>query len=220
MSLVSLADLKDYLGIADNSQDDYLNSEIALFDETVLNYCNRIFEQTTVTETIYYDDFKDEKDHFLYHFPIISITSITEKHPDQSDVLVTDYRVNKRLGSIELVNSYNQKSWLFQNYALGASLDIVYEAGYTSVPLEIQEAIKSLIQVRYNKKQSGVDLNFGNNVQRISIPGVMGIDFDYTLNNNQRTNRYGMLLGDYLNVFDVYRSERIIIGDRTEIYLS
>lgn len=223
MSLVTLSDLKDYLGIlpADTSQDTYLNSEITLFDDAVLNYCNRVFEQTTVTETIYYDDFKDKKEHYLYHHPIISITSITEKHPDQNDVLVLDYRLNKRIGRIEVIeNSFHQRSWLFQNYTIGASLEIVYEAGYSVVPLEIQESIKSLIQARYNKKQAGVDLNFGNNVQRISVPGVMGIDFDYTLNSNERKNKYGMILGDYLNVFDNYRSERTMIGDRSEVYLA
>jgi len=221
MSLVSLADLKDYLGIVDNSQDTYLNGEIALFDETVLNYCNRVFEQTTVTETIYYDDFKDSMEHYLYHHPVISITSITEKHPDNSDVVTTNYRLNKRVGKIEITDSdFYQRSFLFQNYNVGARLEIVYEAGYATVPLEIQEAIKSLIQARYNKKQSGVDLNFGNNVQRMSIPGVMSIDFDYTLNNNERKNKYGMLLGDYLNVFDNYRSERTLIGERSEAYLA
>lgn len=220
MSLVSLSDMKDYLGIADASQDAYLTSELALFDSTVLNYCNRVFEQTTVTETIYFDDFKDRRDYYLYHSPVISVTSITEKQVGSDDIVLTNYRLNKRLGKLEIIESdYNQRSWLFQNYNVGASLVMVYEAGYSVVPLEIQECIKALIQGRYNKKQSGVDLNFGNNVQRISVPGVMGIDFDYTLNSNERGNKYGMLLGDYLNVFDNYRSERTIIGENSEVYL-
>ena len=108
---------------------------------------------------------------------------------------------------------------LFTNYVIGAYIDVVYDAGYATVPLEIQESIKQLIQARYNRKQSGVDFNFGSNVQRINIPGVMGIDFDYTLNTNERANKFGMILGDYLNVFDAYRSERTITGDRTEVYL-
>jgi hypothetical protein len=58
-----------------------------------------------------------------------------------------------------------------------------------------------------------VALNFGSNVQRISVPGVMGIDFDYTLSTNERNNKYGMILGDYLNVFDNYRSERTLVGE-------
>ena len=222
MSLVALDDLKDYLGVplVDTQYDAYLNGEIALYDETVLNYCNRVFEQTTVTETIYYDDFKDRRSHSLYYNPAISITSITEKQPDYIDVDVTDFRINKRVAKLEILEtSYNQRSFLFQNYTAGASLVIVYEAGYATVPLEIQESIKALIQARFNRKQAGVDLNFGNNVQRLNIPGVMGIDFDYTLNSNERKNKYGMILGDYLNVFDNYRSERTIIGEASEIYL-
>lgn len=222
MSLVTLDDMKTYLGISlvDTSQDAYLTGELNLFTETVLNYCNRVFEQTTVTETIYFENFSEIRDYYLYHNPVISITSITEKQPNSADVAITNYRINKRLGKLEILDdSFYQKSFLFQNYNIGASLVMVYEAGYATVPLEIQESVKALIQGRYNKKQSGVDLNFGNNVQRISIPGVMGIDFDYTLNSNERKNKYGMLLGDYLNVFDNYRSERTIIGDSSEVYL-
>jgi len=221
MSLVTLDSVKTYLGIdpMDTTQDDFLNSEIALFDETVQNYCNRIFEVNTYTETIYYDDFKDSFEHYLYHHPISTITSVTEKAPNATDE-VQEYRINKRTGGLVVVDDYGKKKRLFTNYVIGAYLEIVYDAGYATVPMEIQESIKALIQQRYNRRQSGVDLNFGNNVQRISIPGVMGIDFDYTLNSNERQNKYGMLLGDYLNVFDNYRSERTVIGDLTEVYLA
>jgi hypothetical protein len=220
MSLVALDDLKTYLGIdlIDTSQDAFLNGEIALFDETVQNYCNRIFEVNTYTETIYYDDFKDDFEYTLYHHPVSLITSVTEKAPDAPDELQT-FRLNKRTGNLVLTNDSGVKKRLFSNYSTGAYLEIIYDAGYATVPLEIQEAVKALIQQRYNRKNAGIDLNFGNNVQRISIPGVMGIDFDYTLNSNERQNKYGMLLGDYLNVFDNYRSERTIVGDNTKVYL-
>lgn len=221
MSLVALNDLKTYLGIdlIDTSQDSFLNSEIALFDETVQNYCNRIFEVNSYTEVIHYDDFRDYNEHTLYHFPVATITSIKEKYVGMDDV-TRNYRLNKKTGTIVLVDEYNVKEMLFNNYSMGASLEIIYSAGYATVPLEIQEAVKSLIQARYNRKNSGVDLNFGNNVQRISIPGVMGIDFDYTLNSNERSSKYGMLLGDYVNIFDNYRSERTILGEKSEVYLT
>lgn len=221
MSLVALNDLKTYLGIdlGDTSEDAFLNSEIALFDETVQNYCNRILEVNSYTETIYYDDFKDDFEYQLYHFPIQSITSVTEKAMDVTDEIRT-YRINKKSGSLVLTGDYGEKQRLFVNYSLGAYLEIVYSAGYSTVPLEIQEAIKSLIQARYNRKKSGVDINFGNNVQRLNIPGVMGIDFDYTLSTNERSNKYGMILGDYLNIFDNYRSERTLIGDNSQVYIT
>lgn len=65
MSLVTLTDLKVYLGIDElnTDYDVYLNSEITLFDDLV-------------------DDFE----YLLYHFPIQSITSVTKKLPGQDDI--------------------------------------------------------------------------------------------------------------------------------------
>lgn len=218
--LVELDDLKTRLGIAlgDTTQDAFLTTEIAIFSETVSNYCNRVFDQTSFTETFYHQDIGDETSYMLYHFPIISVTSVTEKDVDQADVVLTS-RVNNRLGQLKVLNSSSFIGRLFQNYTTSASIEVVYEAGYATIPLDIQEAVMSLIQVRYNKKQSGVDLNFGSNVQRINITGVMGIDFDYSLSGNDRNTKYGAILGDYLNVFDSYKSERTIIGDSQVAYL-
>ena len=65
---------------------------------------------------------------------------------------------------------------------------------------------------RYNKKSSGVDLNFGSDVQRVSIPGAISIDFDYSLSNNERKSAYGVILGSNSNILDDWRSERSVIG--------
>ena len=215
--LVSLSDMKEYLGIApgDTTYDDYLNGELSLFSNTVETYCNRKFEIDTYVERIYHRDFYNKKDHLLYHTPIISIASAIEKAKDETDTTVNTL-VNKRTGKLNILDDSEYFTAMFNNTGANGYMDITYDAGYSVVPLEVQEAIKSLIQARYNKKLSGVDLNFGANVQRISVPGVMGIDFDYTLSTNERTNKYGMILGDYQNVLDNYRSERTLIGD-TEV---
>ena len=80
------------------------------------------------------------------------------------------------------------------------------------MPTTIQYVVKAIVEERYNKKLSGVSLNFGSDVQRISIPGTISIDFDYTLTSNDRVNAFGNLLGSYLNLLDFYRSERAILG--------
>lgn len=216
--LVTLDKMKEYLGIADASQDTYLTGELELFTETIQNYCNRVFEVTTINERIYHRDFYNVKTHYLYHFPIDSITSATEKAKDEDDtVLVT--LVNNKTGKLSILDDSEYFTQLFANTGRNGYMDIVYEAGYRSVPAEIQETVKQLVQARYNKKQSGVDFNFGSNVQRISVPGVIGIDFDYTLSTNDRKSKYGMILGDYLNVLDSYSSERTILGETELSYL-
>ena len=216
--LVSLEDMKEYLGIVDTSQDAYLTSELILFTETIENYCNRVFEVFTYTEKIFHKDFYNRRAYHLYHFPVVTITSATEKAKDEDDVIVAT-QLNKRTGKIQMLDDNEYFKALFSNTGSNGYMEIVYDAGYATVPLEVQEAVKQLVQARYNKKESGVDFNFGSNVQRVSIPGVMGIDFDYTLTTNERTNKYGMILGDYQNIFDNYRSERTLIGDSEVSYL-
>ena len=216
--LVSLVDMKDYLGVTGTAEDDYLNSELSLFTETVENYCNRKFEVASYTERIYHRDFYNVRDYYLYHFPVVSITSATEKAKDESDVVLGTL-VNKRLGKVNVLDDNEYLTKLFNNSGSNGYIEFIYDSGYATVPLEVQEAVKQLVQARYNKRNSGVDFNFGSNVQRISVPGVIGIDFDYTLSTNERSNKYGMILGDYQNVFDNYRSERTIIGETQVTYL-
>tara|TARA_R110000787_G_scaffold5686_9_gene20559 strand:- start:1357 stop:2016 length:660 start_codon:yes stop_codon:yes gene_type:complete len=212
--LVELDDLKNRLEIplVDTSQDVYLNGEIALFSESVENYCNRKFEVASYVEKIFHADFYNTMYHYLYHFPISTITTVVEKAKDETDTIL-DSSVNNRTGKFNVVDDCDFRQKLFNNTGRNGYIEITYDAGYATIPLEIQESVFSLIEARYNKKQSGVALNFGSNVQRISVPGVMGIDFDYTLSTNERNNKYGMILGDYLNVFDNYRSERTLFGD-------
>lgn len=219
MALITLNEIKDYLGIdpLNTDNDAYLNSEIVLFSNAIENYCNRKFEIDSYTETFYKEDFQLKKEYLLYHFPIVDVLNVVEKDNDGFSQNLT-YRVNKRLGN--LVNTVDGVSkYFFQNTGKDGFIDIIYTAGYATIPSEIKECISSLIQGRFNKKESGIDFNFGNNVQRVNIPGVMGIDFDYTLATNDRKNRFGMILGDWQNVLDFYVSERTLIGESNIKYL-
>ncbi len=220
MSLVTLDDTKNRLGIslADPQYDVYLTSEIALFSDTIEKYCNRLFNLSTYTETFYRQDFNGDDNYVLYHFPVDVVTTVTEKAPDCPDV-ARDSRVNNRTGMLSLTVDGIRKS-LFQNTGNSGYIEVDYDAGFADIPLDIQECVFSLIEGRFNKMQAGVALNFGNNVQRISIPGVMGIDFDYTLSSNDRKTKYGMILGDWQNVLDNYVSERTVTGETSIKYWS
>lgn len=215
--LVDLDSMKTYLGIplGDTSQDVYLTGELTLFSNTVENYCNRKFEVATYTEKIFHRDFYNTQFHILYHHPVVTVNTATEKALNETDTVLSTL-VNERTGKLNILDDNEYFTQLFNNTGANGYMEINYDAGYATVPLEIQEAIKALIEARYNKKESGVALNFGANVQRVSVPGVIGIDFDYTLSTNERTNKYGMILGDYQNVLDNFRSERTLIGD-TEV---
>ena len=222
--LVSLEDIKTYLGETTIDYDTFLTERLNLYTSAINNYCGRVFEAGDYTQDFYRTNFEDDADIFLYQYPINSIATVktvsTLLGVDTKTTLETyDYRSNNKIGKVLRIDGGVSRSW-FGDLDLNSRIEVIYNAGYVTIPLEIQSVIKSLVEQDYNKKKSGVDINFGKDVQRMAIPGVLSLDFDYTLQQNERNVRFGMLLGDYVNILDFYRSERPLIGEIKENYVS
>lgn len=204
--IVSLEQMKEYLGLEDTDFDDFLTEQLTLIQSTIEAYCRRSFEEKTYVQTFYSDDHSYSKNLTLFHFPVTELQDGDVKEDGES-LDEEAYRIHKPTGKIIRTDG--------NAFFYGVdSVEVTYKAGYASadMPPVVISAIKSLVQERYNKKKSGVDLNFGSDVQRISIPGAMSIDFDYSLQNNDRSSTFGLILGNYVNTLDFYRSERAIIG--------
>lgn len=196
--LVSLADMKTFLGISVNTYDAFLTEQLNLVSDTVEMYCRRKFASASYTQTWYSDDLENLKQIIAFHFPIVSTTSLKI---DGEDLDAEDYRIHKPSGIIKVLTEIG-RSW--------DEIVLIYTAGYATIPTPIDAVIKQIVQERYNKKVSGVSLSFGSDVQRVSIPGTISIDFDYSLENNQRKSAFGIILGSTTNVLDAFRSERPI----------
>lgn len=202
--LVTLSDMKAYLGINehDTAFDAFLTEQLTVISEAVENYCGRKFALGSYTQTFYYDDFRNiKKELFLFHYPVTTVTSVEEN--EELLTPVEEYRVAGSIGKIVKPRGF---------FAYAGNVEVVYEAGYATIPAVIQSVVKSLVAEKYNKKVAGVDLGFGPDVQQISIPGTINVSFDYTLQANERRNAFGMILGNYANVLDHYRSERALLG--------
>lgn len=226
MSLVSLADMKTYLGEATTTYDDFLQAQLDLYSSAVENYCGRKFTQGSYVQTFYKSDFTSQIGELtLYHFPTITLTSIEEiVSVDGVDTETTtlssyQYRLNDRVGTVKRITGGMVKNW-FSELSYETRVDVTYEAGYATIPLEIDAVIKRLVEVDYNKEKSNIPLGLGPDVQSIAIPGVMNIAYDYSLQSNERKNKFGMLIGNYANVLDSFRSERVIIGELRDNYVS
>ena len=202
--LIALNDMKNYLGVGDASQDAFLTLQISLVSEAIEGYCQRKFSPGTYTQTFYLSDIQYTNQLPLYHFPLIGAPVLVEKDEEGNSFTVSDFRFH--LGSGSIIKNFGR---FFQN---AKTIEATYTAGYTTLPALIQNVVYALVQERYNKKTSGVSLEFGSDVQRISIPGTISIDFDYSLNNNERKSHFGSILGVHLNVLDSYRSERVVVG--------
>jgi len=205
--LVTLAEMKSYLGISATTYDVFLTEQIQMVSDVIEAYCRRSFNQATYEETFYNDAHPYSADMMLFHFPMTSVVSIVEDGVTVDD---TTYRIHTPSARIRKT----------EGYFFGAKETVVtYVAGYSVVPSPVRGALYSIVQERYNKKTSGVDLNFGSDVQRISIPGSISIDFDYSLSNNDRKTAFGVVLGSQVNVLDHYRSERAVVGNDKLVYL-
>lgn len=209
--LVSLADMKIYLGIAsdDTSYDAFLTEQLTLVSEVVEAYCRRKFVAANYEQTYYGDEYCSSKKLQTFHYPLIEIGSITE---DGEDVSEDDFRVHLSSGTLTRTSGY---------FFSGDVTIVSYEAGYADgeIPTAVLQVVKTVVEERHNKKSSGVSLNFGSDVQRISIPGTISIDFDYTLANNDRKSAFGSILGSNLNILDFYRSDRALLGQDKLTYV-
>ena len=199
--LDTLSNVKSRLGITSTDYDTFLTSQITMISDVIEAYCRRKFLEDDYIQTFYKDDYCQSRMMELYHFPVSSVASIV-----QDGVTLDDeaYRLHKPTGRIISEDG----SPFFRS----EETVVTYTAGYATCPAPVLAVLDSLVGERYNKKVAGVDLNFGSDVQRLSIPGTISIDFDYTLNSNERKSAYGVILGNNANILDDWRSERAVLG--------
>lgn len=200
MGLDTLANVKSRLGITADDQDAFLQQQIDLISDVIEAYCRRKFITDEYIQTFYREENPYKQVVELFHYPLQSVDSISQ---DGVPLDSSTYRFNKPLARVISKGMYffTAEETVFQ-----------YTAGYDTCPSPVLSVLDTLVSERYNKKISGVDLNFGSDVQRISIAGAMSLDFDYSLSNNERKSAYGTILGSQANILDDWRSERAVIG--------
>lgn len=198
--LDTLENVKSRLGITGTEYDTFLTNQIQLISDTIEAYCRRKFNAANWVQTFYREDLAHLKQLELYHFPIISLDDLSI---DGEEIDEESLRIHKPTARVKRVDG---------GTLYGEEIVAEYRAGYEQVPTPILSVLDSLVGERLNKKKSGIDLSFGSDIQRISIPGTIGLDFDYSLANNDRKSAYGVILGNYVNVLDDWRSERAVIG--------
>jgi hypothetical protein len=214
--LVTLAEMKTFLGISTTDYDAFLTLQLQIVSEAVEGYCNRVFADTDYTQFFFEEDFYSlsKRTMSLYHFPLTDITAVEEADTEDATTWlpVTPYRHHDPTAVLTATEG--------GFFRLGRVLKVEYSAGYATIPAVVSSVVYSIVQERYNKKVNGIDLNFGSDVQRVSIPGTISIDFDYSLSTNERKSAYGAILGNNLNLLDPYRSERALVGDSRLSYVS
>lgn len=208
MALVPTTEVKTYLGITDSSLDTFLDTQGEILSDAFELYCSRKFLTASYTQEVFLDELNDEyfRELNLYHYPIQSITSVVASFLDDP---ITDYRLISNTGVLRKSNG-----WFSGSYGSSEEdkITIQYVAGFDELPNPLKQSYFNLMNQAYQKRSSGIGIDFGSNVQRLSIPGTISVDFDYSLETNNRNRGLGQIIGNEANVLDLYRSERTMIG--------
>ena len=204
--LDTLNNVKTRLGITTTADDAFLTAQIEYISSVIEAYCGRIFLADDYIQTFYREDMKRSPLLEMFHYPVNAVTEI------KVDTVVKDpttYRLNKPSGYVTNITS---------TFPEGKEMIVKFNAGYATCPLPVRGVLDALVNQRYNKKKTGVDLDFGSDIQRLSIPGAIAIDFDYSLTTNARESAYGTVIGNHANVLDHWRSDRAVQPNSTLIY--
>lgn len=157
LALVSLADVKTYLGISGSSEDGLIGDLINAASAAANAFTGRFLLSKTYTE--FYNG-NGEAELILKNLPIISVTSLYNANNERVFDATTEIDVSedvlllKEEGVLRLWN--NESAFI----AGVANVKVVYVAGYAlaSVPQDIQYAIKLWVGKAYQKFDKKVHL--------------------------------------------------------------
>jgi len=179
--LASLTDLKARLKITGTDQDSFLTTLLTNASEMLKSWIGREIEAADYDE--YYDGGKGYI--ILKHWPVNSLTALKEvwASGEETDVDSTDYVLYSESGLIVL------RSGSFVDRLQG--VHVQYNAGWSTVPEEIQEATLQLASMLYKLADQG-EGRLGKN--SISVPSGGTLSYvhqlpEATLSSIQRYRR-------------------------------
>lgn len=143
LKLVSLADFKAEMGITATTDDVFLGSLLDRVSQIVEAHCDRVFAVETVRE-----DLRDSCA-LLYlpltRYPVISITSVSVDGDALVGTITDLVEIDKETGRLyRLDASANLVQWET------GRLSIVYQAGYSTMPGNLREAVMRLAKYGYS----------------------------------------------------------------------
>src|SRR6266704_583649 len=167
--LTTLANVKAELDVTNGASDTILRRYISGASQASMQYCNRIFAVETVSEQFLSGHARRLTRNGvmplqLTRWPLITVTSVTE----DGDLLVenTDYLVDKTNGQLTRLDSSGfPRTWPT------LSIIVVYSAGYSTTPADLEDAIIRMVTKRWSAKGRDATL------KQESIPGVIEQQF-------------------------------------------
>lgn len=157
--LCALADVKSYLGITSTTQDALITTLIGNASAFIERFCGRIFEQATYTET---RNGNNASAIFCRQTPIISVTSVTidgiavPEAPDATSYgfVYDDHIVYLRGDAPMRLPGVPSSRGYPRSFCRGVqNVVLVYEAGYATIPADLNQACVELIASKLAKRE-------------------------------------------------------------------
>lgn len=165
--LTTLAIVKDELSVTVGKSDAILQRYITSASAAASQYCNRIFQVETIQDQIW-----AQRDRWprivpgglqvlkLSRWPVVSIISVTENGIALVDG--TDFTTDAKNGELIRLDE-NGYPRLWPVYPIV----VVYTAGFSSIPIDVQDAVLRMVKSRWQAKDRDPYLKEQN------IPGVI-----------------------------------------------
>lgn len=146
-ALVTVGDLKTFLGISTPQYDSLLEMLINQSTDFIESKCDRRFKETTHTNAEYNGN--GTKKLVLKQYPVISFTQLQENHnannsDNWSTIDAEDYWVEDSSGIITMTSPFSIGT---QNYR------VTYSGGYATIPSDLQFACCLLAGEAFNQRR-------------------------------------------------------------------
>jgi hypothetical protein len=150
MALVTLADIKTFLGITDNSKDAILTMFQESIEKSIINYCETDFATHTATNEIIDGNNSDVL--VTKYYPVLSVSSVVlgiSTDETGGQVLdATEFEFNES-GAITLKLQRSPK--------YRASCKVTYSYGYSAVPADVKMCVYQSVKAELQRYESNTE---------------------------------------------------------------
>lgn len=142
MSLVTLSEIKTFLGITDNSKDDILTLFQESVEASIINYCETNFTSKVVTGEI--SDGTQADVIVLQNYPVLSVQKVYLEGAEIS----TDLYYNDENSIM-----FKAGSTFFKR----GSVSVNYTHGYASVPKDVKMAVYQTVKAEMQRYEQNTE---------------------------------------------------------------
>jgi len=203
-SLLTLAQVKEYLGITDTANDATIEKMLPVVTQWFENYCSRglAFLAGVVEEVWDYSG----NELFLSRFPIASVASVIVEGGGE----ISDYKINKRQGYL-LSSPYG----FYAPRMNGLQIVVTYDGGYpdVDVPSDLGMAFANCVAVQAGLTPAGVGV--AAPIKQLGLgSGALSIGFDTGSTAGGTTGGYNVsgvppMLQPFAATLDRYKAREV-----------